>query len=69
MDNKTKGYPRWHMPAAIRTNDITALQGSITKEIWKRDDEEFNGEDYEPIFTEHFTYQPYQSKNDEDLPF
>jgi hypothetical protein len=51
MNTEKAGEERISMPPPIRSNDITSAYEPISKEMWKKDNEEFMGEDYEPIFT------------------
>lgn len=45
-----QGEARLNIKPPIRTNEITTAREPISKKMWKEDNEEFMGEDYEPIF-------------------
>lgn len=51
MNTNPTGEARSQIKPPIRTNEITSAQESISKEMWKKDEEEFMGDDYEPIFS------------------
>lgn len=52
MNNEIVGEVRAPIKHPIRTNEITSNREEFSKSLWKKDEEEFIGDDYEPIFPE-----------------
>ena len=52
MNNEIIGEERAPIKPPIRTNEITSNREEFSKLLWKKDAEEFMGDDYEPIFPE-----------------